>query len=95
MAGVLDYCLMTASVNIEVTKGPNENNLSVLRRFTKRVQGAGVLPRVRSKRYSDRDKSENVKKAKTLRVIKRREEVAELIKLGKMPEVTKYSKRRR
>lgn len=86
---------MTASVNIEVTKGPNENNLSVLRRFTKRVQGAGVLPRVRSKRYSDRDKSENVKKAKTLRVIKRREEVAELIKLGKMPEVTKYSKRRR
>ena len=41
---------MIATVNVEVVKGPNENNLSVLRRFSKRVQGSGVLPRVRSKR---------------------------------------------
>ena len=57
---------MQSSVNIEVTKGPNENNLSVLRRFTKRVQAAGVLPRVRSKRYSERTPSENTRRAKTL-----------------------------
>jgi ribosomal protein S21 len=83
------------SVNIEVVKGPNENNLSVLRRFTKRVQAAGILPRVRSKRYSERDKSENVKRAKTLEYLKKKENIAELIKLGKMAEVTKFSKRRR
>jgi ribosomal protein S21 len=83
------------TVNIEVTKGPNENNLSVLRRFTKRVQGAGILPRVRSIRYSDRNKSENVQKAKALRQIRRREEVAELIKLGKIREVAKMTRRRR
>lgn len=86
---------MQASVNIEVAKGPNENNLSVLRRFTKRVQAAGVLPRVRSKRYSERDKSDNVKKAKTLEHLKKKEKVAELIKLGKMAEVTKFTRRRR
>lgn len=86
---------MTASVNIEVVKGPNENNLSVLRRFTKRVQAAGVLPRVRSKRYSERVKSENVKRAKTLEYLKKKEVTNELIKLGKMAEVTKFTKRRR
>ena len=69
--------MSAASVNIEVVKGPNENNLSVLRRFTKRVQGAGILPRVRSKRYSDRDKSENVKRAKTIAYMKKKEEIAE------------------
>ncbi len=87
--------MAAASVNIEVVKGPNENNLSVLRRFTKRVQAAGVLPRVRSKRYSERVKSENVKRAKTLEYLKKKEAVNELIKLGKMAEVTKFTKRRR
>jgi ribosomal protein S21 len=83
------------AINIEVTKGSSENNLSVLRRFTKRVQGAGVLPRVRSIRYSERQKSENVKRAKTLSYLKRKAEMQELIKLGKIAEVTKYSKKRR
>ncbi len=83
------------AVNIEVTKGSSENNLSVLRRFTKRVQGAGVLPRVRSIRYSERMKSENVKKAKTLSYLKRKAEMQELIKLGKVAEVSKFGKKRR
>lgn len=86
---------MIPTVNVEVVKGPNENNISVLRRFTKRVQGSGVLPKVRSKRYSDRNKSENVKKAKTLSKLKKKEEMTELIKLGKMPEFPKYGRRRR
>lgn len=82
-------------INIEVTKGPNENNLSVLRRFQKRVQGAGLLPRVRSKRYNERLKSENVRKAKTLSNLKKKEETAELVKLGKIQEVTRFTRRRR
>lgn len=86
---------MIQSVNVEVTKGPNENNLSVLRRFTKRVQSAGILPRVRSKRYTEREKSENVKRSKTLKQLKKREEIAELIKLGKLNEVSRFSRRRR
>ncbi len=82
-------------INIEVTKGGNENNLSVLRRFQKRVQNAGILVKVREKRYTERTKSENVKRAKTLSYLKRKEEVAELMKLGKMNEVQKFGKKRR
>jgi ribosomal protein S21 len=83
------------AINIEVTKGASENNLSVLRRFQKRVQGAGVLPRVRSKRYHEREKSENVKRAKTLAYLKKKDETTELIKLGKLQEVSKFGKRKR
>ena len=92
---MLKYRPMIKMVNIEVEKGPNENNLSVLRRFTKRVQGAGILPKVRSKRYNDRNKSENVVRAKTLSRIKKKAEITELIKLGKMNEMTKFTRRRR
>ncbi|MEX2010590.1 MAG: hypothetical protein WD874_02195 [Parcubacteria group bacterium] len=84
---------MISMVNIEVVKGPNENNLSVLRRFTKRVQGAGILPRVRSRRYAERVKSENVRRAKTLSYLKRKEVTQELIKLGKIMEVTPRRRR--
>jgi ribosomal protein S21 len=83
------------AINIEVQKGASENNLSVLRRFQKRVQGAGILSRVRSNRYSERVKSENVRRAKTIAFLKKKEETAELIKQGKMQEVSKYGKRKR
>lgn len=85
---------MSASINIEVVKGPNENNLSVLRRFTKRVQGAGILPRVRSKRYNDRIPSANVKKNKTVAYLKKKAEIAELMKAGKVTELSKFSRRK-
>ena len=76
-------------INAEVIKAGTENNVNLIRRFTKKVQGSGVLPRVRSIRYSTRKQSEYVKKKKTLKVLKRREEVMELIKMGKMQEHTK------
>jgi hypothetical protein len=80
-------------INAEVVKNNNENNLNLIRRFTKKVQGSGVLPRVRSIRYATRKQSEYVKKKKTLKVLKRREEVNELIKMGKMVEFTRGGKR--
>ena len=78
---------------VEVAKGPNENNLSALRRFTKRVQAAGILNKVRSKRYSERAQSENVRRAKTLAYLKKKEQIAELIKLGKTSEISKLRRR--
>lgn len=75
-------------INTEVIKTGNENNLNLIRRFTKKVQGSGVLSRVRSIRYSTRKLSPYVKKKKTLKVLRRREEIAELIKMGKMSEFT-------
>jgi ribosomal protein S21 len=73
-------------INVEVTKNPNESSLNILRRFTKRVQGSGVLPRVRSIRYSDRVQSHYKVKQKTLKALRRKAEIQQLIKLGKMPE---------
>jgi ribosomal protein S21 len=73
-------------INVEVTKNNNENALGILRRFTKRVQGSGVLPRVRSIRYETRTLSAYKTKMKTLTSLKKRANIAELIKLGKMPE---------
>lgn len=74
------------AVNIQVTKKSNENNMSILRRFTRRVQGSGIIPRVRGLRYADRNPSALIKKNARLKSIRRKEEVQELIKLGKMPE---------
>jgi hypothetical protein len=79
--------------NAEVVKAGNENNLNIIRRFTKRVQGSGILPRVRSLRYASRKMSEYVKKKKTLKVLRRREEVTELIKMGKMADFATRGKK--
>ena len=80
-------------INVQVDKNPNENSLSILRRFTKKVQGSGVLPRVRGIRYHARTLSSYTVKQKTLASLKRKEEIKELIKLGKMPEKpTRFSR---
>ncbi len=73
-------------INVEVTKNSNENPVSLIRRFTKRVQGSGILPRVRSLRYNQRVLSHYKTKMKTLESIEYKKNIQELIKLGKMPE---------
>jgi ribosomal protein S21 len=74
------------AANAEVTKNEGESAINLIRRFSKRVQGAGVIPRVRSNRYHSRPKSKAVQRKGALKRISRREEIAELIKLGKMLE---------
>lgn len=71
-------------INVQVERNSNENSLSLIRRFTKRVQGSGILPRVRGIRYSSRSVSEGVKRKKALKKISQRAYVAEQIKLGKI-----------
>lgn len=70
-------------INVEVTKGASENNGSLLKKFTRRVQGAGILPRVRSIRYSKRQESRYTRKKRTLKVLNRRSEAELMAKLGK------------
>lgn len=81
-------------INVEITKNPNESGVNVLRRFTKKVQGSGILPKVRSIRYSDRTQSHYKVKQRTLKSLRRKAEVAELMKLGKMVERTGRFKKR-
>jgi ribosomal protein S21 len=73
------------AVNVEIVKNGNDNNLGLIRKFTKRVQGSGILTRLRGRRYSVRKLSEYVKKKKTLKKLTERARVRELIKMGKMP----------
>jgi len=74
------------TTNVEVSRNANESSLNLLKRFTRRVQGSGILPRVRSIRYSGRKASEYVKQKHTLKALARKKEVIELIKMGKMSE---------
>lgn len=73
------------ATNVEITKSGTENNLSVIRKFTKRVQGSGILKRLRGIRYSQRTLSPYVRKKKTLKKIAATEKMNELIKMGKAP----------
>jgi ribosomal protein S21 len=69
-----------SNVNVEVKKNSNENALSLVRRFQKRVQESGILPRVRSIRYNDRP----------LSVLKTKR-----AKLKKLTNIAKYEEARR
>ena len=71
-------------INVEVERNGSESALGVLRRFTKRVQGAGILNKVRSVRYSSRSQSAATRKKRALKGIARREEFNRLLKLGKV-----------
>ena len=74
-------------INIEVSRNPGENALGVIRRFSRKVQYSGVIPRVRSLRFATRTQSPYKVKTKTLKALKRRKDMAELVKLGKAPAV--------
>ncbi|MBX4198455.1 hypothetical protein KW782_03925 [Candidatus Parcubacteria bacterium] len=76
-------------INIEVQKNSNESAPNLLKRFTKRVQGSGILNRVRSLRYSQRAESRYVRKKRTMKSIKRRSEHQKMVKLGKAPDYTR------
>ena len=73
-------------LNVEVEKNANENGLSLLKRFTRKVQSSGVIVSVRKNRYSERKPSEYIKKKRALKSIARRVRINELIKLGKIVE---------
>jgi ribosomal protein S21 len=72
------------ATNAEVKKNDNENAINLIRRFTKRVQGTGLIQATRKRRYFARSKSKLVGRKGALKRIARRDEVQELIKLGKM-----------
>ena len=72
------------ATRVEVRKNNNETSSSLIRRFTKRVQGSGILRAARARRYKERDKSEYVKRKFTLQRIERTKNYEELKKLGKI-----------
>lgn len=73
-----------AKTLIEVKKNPNENNGSLLRRFSRRIQESGIIRRVKGNRYNIRKESKLKMKKSALKKIDRRREIEHLRKLGKM-----------
>jgi ribosomal protein S21 len=75
-----------SNVNVEVKKNQNENVLSLVRRFQKRVQESGVLPRVRGIRYNDRPLSVLKTKRAKLKKLGNIEKYEVAKKMGKVIE---------
>ena len=71
------------AINVAVEKSNNENAASVLRRFMKKVRGAGFLQEVRNRRYFTRPASALRRKNSKLVQLERSEKYQEMEKLGK------------
>lgn len=74
------------ATNVQVEKNNNESSANVIRRFTKRVQGSGIIPRMRKGRYYERTKSENVRRFARLKKLIKKTEYEKQVKLGKIQE---------
>ncbi len=71
----------------EIKRNTNENTLSVIRRFSRKVKGSGVLRQVKDKKYSSRQKSDLKKKRDAIKRLTRHAEYERLKKLGKISDV--------
>ncbi len=74
------------TTNVQVTKNQHESSANVIRRFTKRMQGSGVVPRIRKIRYHLRAKSDNVRRDARLKKLTKKVEYEKQLKLGKIQE---------
>lgn len=73
-----------AKTVVEVKKGTNENNASLLRRFSRKIQESGIIQKVKKNRYNERKESKVKVKKSTLRRIEKRKVNEKLRKLGKI-----------
>lgn len=73
-----------AKTVIEVNKNPNENNASILRRFSRKVQESNIIQKVKKNRYNERKESKIKVKKSALKRLTKRKEIEKLRKLGKI-----------
>ena len=69
---------------IEITRKGNENTMSVLRKFTRKVRNGGFLMTVRKGRYFQRKDSALRTKESALNRLEKGKEYTRLYKLGKI-----------
>lgn len=81
---------MAKSSTIEVVKGATETNMSVMRRFSKRVSGSGLVKKTRKARYNERPKSALKRKNEALKKMAKRTAYERLKKLGKIKDAPSY-----
>ena len=75
---------MVNATRVEVKRGKNESSASLIRRFSRRAQGLGLVREMRKRRYYERQKSKNVDHRRAMVKSARREDFNEKVKLGKI-----------
>jgi len=86
---------MTADTRVLVRRGKNESSTALIRRFTRRAQGLGLVREMRDRRYWQRTRSKNVGHKRALISKVRRETYNELVKLGKIDPAAKKTRGKR
>jgi ribosomal protein S21 len=81
-------------INAEVQKSGAESTIAVIRKFSRKVQGTGLIQTVRKGRYYSRNTSKTVSKKRALKRIARHQHRQELIKEGKLVEDTRRGRGR-
>lgn len=92
---MLESFIMIASTRVAVDRGKNESSASLIRRFSRRAQGLGIVREMRGRRYWHRLKSKNVNHKRALINQKRRAAYTELVKLGKIDPAARRTRGRR
>ena len=77
---------MSTKVNVHINRNPSEAPANLIRRFQKRVQESGILPRVRSLRYNDRPLSPLKSKRAKLRKLANIAKYEDQKRMGKVVE---------
>jgi len=77
-------------INVKVKAKPGEPNISIMRRFSRRVQQSGIIRKVRKIRYQNRVESDYKKKSAALRKIEKVSQIQRDIKLGKIMPKKRY-----
>jgi hypothetical protein len=70
------------AVNVSVVKHGSESSMSLVRRFSKRVLGAGIVKKVKGGRYKLREVSKNKRRTSALRRAAKRTKKEEMERLG-------------
>lgn len=86
---------MQNAVRVEVRRTKNESSASLIRRFSRRGQGLGLVRALRKRRYYVREKSKNVDHARAMIRGERIAEYNELVKLGKIDPSARKTKGRK
>ena len=86
---------MTSSTRVEVRRGKNESSSALIRRFSRRAQGLGLVREMRDRRYFERSTSKNVDHKRAMVTKGRREKYHELVKLGKIDPTARRVKGKR
>lgn len=64
---------------VKVVKNPNENNLSLVRRFSTKLKMSGVLLEARKRLFREKKLNKRARKEKALRRLRKIEEAREKI----------------